>query len=72
MDRCRGSALLREWMDGRGLKQEGAAALLGTRQSNVSAWLRGSRPSLSWALKLRADAGVPVESWVQPDDGKAA
>lgn len=49
----------------RGVKQEGAAALLRTRQSNVSAWLRGSKPSLEWALRIREATGVPVEAWVE-------
>lgn len=65
MERCRGSLLLREWMETRNIRQEGAAAVLGTRQSNVSAWLRGSKPSLEWALRLREATGIPVEAWLE-------
>lgn len=51
------------------MKQEALAEKLGTRQSNVSSWVRGGRPSLEWMIRIRDRTGIELEAWADDESG---
>jgi plasmid maintenance system antidote protein VapI len=56
--------MLRRALRERRLTHDGAAELIGVRQSTVTRWLLGQRkPCLAVAVQVRDVFGVPVESW---------
>lgn len=66
----KGTRALCEWREAKGLTQMQIAELVGTSQTNVSAWLRGRVPRFSMLARLEAVAGIPVRAWL--DDDSAA
>lgn len=60
----RGPALLAAYMAAEGRTQQGVALRLGIHQSTLSRWVSGKhKPDIDWALRLRDEAGIPVEAW---------
>lgn len=63
MARTKGPEAIREWLSKQGKTQEWLAEQLGVSQGTVSAWIRGSEPKASLAVKIQRVTGVPVEAW---------
>lgn len=60
---------LREWRKREGLKQSGAAARLGIKIPTLSRFETGKRtPSLSMAVRLSEQTGIPVDRFVKQDE----
>ncbi|HEV8462112.1 MAG TPA: helix-turn-helix domain-containing protein [Gaiellaceae bacterium] len=69
-----GVALLAAWMaeDASKRTQTYVASMLGVKQPSVSQWLRGvSRPEAPQRTGLLMLAGIPEESWLQPNERAA-
>lgn len=59
-----GAALLIEWIERRGYKQNELPAILGLHESFISMLVNGKRiPSLHNAVKIEELTGIPVKSW---------
>lgn len=63
-----GSQLLAAWLDSEGLSQSAAAARLGCSRPSISMWLRGTRPTMAWAMALERVAAIPLRAWLTPDE----
>lgn len=67
-----GKERLAKYIERSRLKQCELADLIGITDSYLSQLLSGRRsPGLSNALKIEAETGVPVESWVDNTRGKS-
>lgn len=59
-----GAERLTEWLHRSRLKQRVAAELLGMTEGYLSQLLHGvRRPSLTVALRIEGETGIPVQSW---------
>lgn len=57
---------LRQWRAGKGLKQADAAAQLGLKPPTLSRFeTRARTPSLTLAIKLSEQTGIPVDKFVK-------
>lgn len=60
----RGSVRLAKAMKDRGLNQSDVAEAIGVGRHVVCRWLSGQRrASLSYAVRIEREYGVPVDSW---------
>lgn len=65
MRSTRGGEHLRDWLRENGHTQETFGELMGTHQTNISAWIRGRIPALGFALTIERLTGIPAKEWTE-------
>jgi transcriptional regulator with XRE-family HTH domain len=59
----RGSRLIKEWREAKGLTQPQFGRLIGASAAGVCDWENGRAPKVITALRIEQVTGVPVGAW---------